>query len=546
MGDSTSDVVVEQPTEVTEVAADKGKEKEGAAAAEESAAGETPAAAEVDEPKKAEEEAKPVAVEEKVDTEESETNPDPTPAAAAEEAVAVPEEPEDKREHLSVVFIGHVDAGKSTLAGNVLYMTGQVDERTIEKYQEEASNKAGSSWYLAFIMDTNEDERAKGKTVEVGRAHFETEKRRFTILDAPGHKNYVPNMIGGASQADVGILVISARKGEFETGFEKGGQTREHTMLAKTLGVNQLVVAINKMDDKTVEWSKERYDEIVGKLNPFFRQTGFPPRNVTFLPISAYSGANIKEPAPPGTCSFYSGPPLLSILEELPMPKRNADAALRIPILDKIKDSGKLFIQGKVESGTVRLGQKVVIMPGKKAGKVTFLGTDLKEIKVAKPGENIRICVSSINDEHVRTGFVICDEERPITPVPQFECNMAIIDLLPHKPIVSPGYSALFHCHTIVEECSIKLLLSENDRKTGAVIKKKPTFVKKNAMVSCRIEVAQPVCIETFKDFPQLGRFTLRDEGKTIAVGTVTRLPQPRKQGEGAGAAAGSASGASA
>jgi peptide chain release factor subunit 3 len=215
------------------------------------------------------------------------------------------------------------------------------------------------------------------------------------------------------------------------------------------------------------------------------------------------------------------------------MPRRNADAPLRIPILDKIKDAGKLFIQGKVESGTVRLGQKIMLMPGKKSGKVTFLGTDLKEIKVAKPGENIRICVSSINDEHIRTGFVLCDEDKPITPVPQFECQMAIIDLLPHKPIISPGYSAVFHCHTIVEECSIKLLLSENDRKTGAVIKKKPTFVKKNAMVSCRIEVLQPVCIETFKDFPQLGRFTLRDEGKTIAVGTVTRLPQARKPGEG-------------
>eukprot|EP01087_Luapelamoeba_hula_P019413 TRINITY_DN6422_c0_g4_i1.p1 TRINITY_DN6422_c0_g4~~TRINITY_DN6422_c0_g4_i1.p1 ORF type:complete len:542 (-),score=120.48 TRINITY_DN6422_c0_g4_i1:290-1915(-) len=457
-------------------------------------------------------------------------------AAVSSAAPAKPEEPEETRDHLSLVFIGHVDAGKSTLAGQILFLTGQVDERTIEKYQEEAAGKAGTSWYLAFIMDTNEEERTKGKTVEVGRAHFETPKRRFTILDAPGHKNYVPNMIGGASQADVGVLVISARKGEFETGFEKGGQTREHAMLAKTLGVNQLVILINKMDDKTVEWSQTRYDEIVGKLNPFLRQSGFRPRDVTFLPASAYAAAFIKEKPAPGVCRFYDGPPLLQILEDIPLPRRNAEAPLRIPILDRMKDAGKLIIQGKVESGSVRINQKVMLMPGKKVGKVTFLGTDLKEVRVARPGENIRISISGLNDDHVRSGFVICDEEKAITPVPQFEAQIAVIDLLPHKPILSPGYGAVFHCHTIVEECSIKLLLHEVDRKTGAVAKKKPAFVKKNSMVACRIEVAQPVCIETFKDFPQLGRFTLRDEGKTIAVGTVTRLPQARPKTDQASA----------
>ena len=167
-----------------------------------------------------------------------------------EEVVEVQEE--DPREHLNVVFIGHVDAGKSTLSGNILYLTGYVDKRTIEKYEREAKQRNRESWFLAFIMDTNEEERAKGKTVEVGRAPFETEAKRYTILDAPGHKNYVPHMISGAAQADVGILVISARRGEFETGFERGGQTREHAMLCKTLGVRFLIVVINKMDDPTV------------------------------------------------------------------------------------------------------------------------------------------------------------------------------------------------------------------------------------------------------------------------------------------------------
>lgn len=183
----------------------------------------------------------------------------------------------DKREHVNIVFIGHVDAGKSTLAGQLLYMTGMVDQRTIEKYEREAKEKGRDSWFLAFILDCSEDEREKGKTVEVGRAHFETDNKRYTILDAPGHRAYVPNMIGGAAQADIGVLVISAKKGEFESGFEKNGQTREHATLAKTLGIEQLVVVINKMDEPTVEWSKDRYDEIVEKLTPFLKGVGYAP-----------------------------------------------------------------------------------------------------------------------------------------------------------------------------------------------------------------------------------------------------------------------------
>ena len=183
------------------------------------------------------------------------------------------------KEHVNLIFIGHVDAGKSTLGGSILYATGMVDERTMEKYKKEAKEAGRETWYLSWALDLTKEERAKGKTVEVGRGYFETEKRRYTILDAPGHKTFVPNMIGGASQADVGILVISARKGEYETGFEKGGQTREHAMLAKTQGVNKLIVVVNKMDDPTVNWSKERYDECTTKLRTFLKATGYDPKN---------------------------------------------------------------------------------------------------------------------------------------------------------------------------------------------------------------------------------------------------------------------------
>lgn len=181
------------------------------------------------------------------------------------------------KEHVNVIFLGHVDAGKSTLGGCILVVTGMVDERTLEKYKKESKEAGRESWFLSWVLDLNKEERAKGKTVEVGRGFFETDKRRYSILDAPGHKTFVPNMIGGASQADVGVLVISARKGEYETGFEKGGQTREHAILAKTQGVNKLIVVVNKMDDPTVEWSEDRYKQCTSKLTAFLKGVGYNP-----------------------------------------------------------------------------------------------------------------------------------------------------------------------------------------------------------------------------------------------------------------------------
>lgn len=209
------------------------------------------------------------------------------------------------KEHLNIVFIGHVDAGKSTMGGNLLFITGMVDKRTMEKYEREAKEAGRESWYLSWALDSTPQERAKGKTVEVGRAYFETASRRYTILDAPGHKTFVPSMISGAAQADVAILVISARKGEFETGFEKGGQTREHIMLVKTAGVSKLVVVINKMDDPTVAWEKARYEEIKAKLLPFIRASGFNVKDVTFIPVSAYTGANLKDRVASTVCPWW-------------------------------------------------------------------------------------------------------------------------------------------------------------------------------------------------------------------------------------------------
>jgi len=274
---------------------------------------------------------------------------DGQPTTESRDADAVAKEQEEEldesivqdmygKEHVNIVFIGHVDAGKSTLGGNILFLTGMVDERTMEKYEKEAREAGRESWYLSWALDTNKEERSKGKTVEVGRARFETERRRYTILDAPGHKSYVPNMISGAAQADVGVLVISARKGEFETGFDKGGQTREHAVLAKMQGINKLVVVINKMDDLTVEWSKERYDECTKRLGTFLRGNGFNPKtDLFFIPISAYKGSNLKDRVDKKVCPWWDGPSLLEYLDSMTSLERKIKAPLMMPIGGKFR-----------------------------------------------------------------------------------------------------------------------------------------------------------------------------------------------------------------
>lgn len=431
----------------------------------------------------------------------------------------------EEKPHMNVVFIGHVDAGKSTTGGQILYLSKMVDERTIQKYEKEAKEKNRESWYMAYIMDTNEEERAKGKTVEVGRAHFETEKSRFTILDAPGHKSYVPNMISGASQADVGVLVISARKGEFETGFERGGQTREHAMLAKTLGICKLFVVVNKMDDPSVGWAKERFDEIEKKISPFLKSCGYNvKKDVQFLPISALNGTNIQERVPKNVCGWWNGPCLFEGLDAIELPPRDPKGPFRMPLIDRFKDMGTV-VMGKIESGTVRQGDSLMIMPNKVHVKVIAVYRESDEIKYARPGENVRVKLSGVEEDDISTGFVLSSISKPIHAVLEFEAQLQILELLEHKAIFTAGYKAVLHIHSVVEECEVMELLEQMDPRTKKPMKKKCLFVKTGAVVMCRIQVNDTICVEKFSDFPQLGRFTLRDEGKTVAIGKVVKLP---------------------
>ncbi|KAF9574182.1 translation termination factor GTPase eRF3 [Mortierella alpina] len=426
------------------------------------------------------------------------------------------------KEHVNVIFIGHVDAGKSTMGGRILEASGMIDKRTLEKYEKEAKEAGRDSWYLSWALDTNIEERAKGKTVEVGRAYFETDTRRYTILDAPGHKTYVPSMIGGAAQADVAVLVISARKGEFETGFEKGGQTREHAVLAKNGGINKLVVVINKMDDPTVKWSKERYDECVEKLSPFLKSNRYNLKSdVMFMPISGYTGANVKRGIDPKDCDWYSGPSLLDYLDSIKISERKLGAPFRMPISDKYRDMGPMVV-GKIEAGSLKKGAHVLMMPNSVKVEIQTIYNELEEeIPAAAVGDNVRLRLRGVEEEDVMPGFVLCSSKHPVHAVSKFEAALGILE---HKNIICAGYTAVLHIHTAIEEITLSAMIHLIDKKTGRKSKKPPQFLKKGQQGIVMIETAGPLCVETFADSPQMGRFTVRDEGKTIAIGKITKL----------------------
>uniref|UniRef100_A0A8C7QHS8 Tr-type G domain-containing protein n=1 Tax=Oncorhynchus mykiss TaxID=8022 RepID=A0A8C7QHS8_ONCMY len=401
-----------------------------------------------------------------------------------------------KKEHVNVVFIGHVDAGKSTIGGQIMYLTGMVEKRTLEKYEREAKEKNRETWYLSWALDTNQEERDKGKTVEVGRAYFETEKKHFTILDAPGHKSFVPNMIGGASQADLAVLVISARKGEFETGFEKGGQTREHAMLAKTAGVKHLIILVNKMDDPTVNWSLERYEECKEKLVPFLKKVGFnPKKDIHFMPCSGLTGANLKEPVE--SCIFFSYLPFVCATRYLP-----------------------LFFFFFYHKG-VRSISYYKLVNGCHTVEVLSLLSDDVETDDASPGENLKLRLKGIEEEEILPGFILCNAENLCHSGRTFDAQIVIIE---HKSIICPGYNAVLHIHTCIEEVQITALICLVDKKSGEKSKTRPRFVKQDQVCIARLRTAGTICLETFKDFPQMGRFTLRDEGTGSAItGAVSR-----------------------
>jgi peptide chain release factor subunit 3 len=412
-------------------------------------------------------------------------------------------------DNLTVICIGHVDAGKSTLCGGILLATGAVDERTIAKYKKEAKERNRESWFLAYVMDTSEEERERGISIDVGRANFATEKRRFTLLDAPGHKNYVPAMIAGVSHADVAILVVSARKNEFESGFDKQGQTREHALLAFTIGIRKLVVVVNKMDD--AGWDMARFDEIVAKLSPYLKNVGYKvKRDVAFLPIAALSGLGVTSKREGSSC-------LLDLLEDIVIEGRDPEAPLRVTVDSSYADRGT-WVLGKVESGTLLRNQTVVLSPSGTVARVSEIVNVEKQENVVGPGEIVQI---KLDTEGVPRGVVLSTER---FGGKHFSATIKLLEMLEHRNIFTAGYTGVLHAHTASSECVVTKIMWKHDIETGKAINAPCMYAKSGEIITVRIELSGPMALEPYDTRPALGRITIRDEGKSIAVGKVKRI----------------------
>ncbi|RLG81716.1 MAG: translation elongation factor EF-1 subunit alpha [Thermoprotei archaeon] len=425
-----------------------------------------------------------------------------------------------QKPHLNLVIIGHVDHGKSTLVGHILFRLGIIDQKTIQVIEEEAKKKGKESFKFAWLLDKLKEERERGVTIALSYMKFETKKYFFTIIDAPGHRDFVKNMITGASQADAAVLVVSARKGEFEAGMSPEGQTREHTILAKTMGINQVIVAINKMDATEPPWSKERYQQIKEVLGKFLKSLGYDISKIPFIPVSAWTGDNLIERSP--NMPWYDGPTFVEALDMLEPPSKPVDKPLRIPIQDVYSISGVGTVPvGRVETGVLKVGDRIVFMPPAKVGEVRSIETHHMRIEKAEPGDNIGFNVRGIEKRDLKRGDVAGHLDSPPTVVEEFTARVFVIW---HPTAITIGYTPVVHIHTASVACRITEILAKLDPRTGKVIEKKPQFLKQGDAAIVKFKPIKPLVVEKYSDFPPLGRFAMRDMGKTIGIGVVTEV----------------------
>ncbi len=423
-----------------------------------------------------------------------------------------------QKPHLNLVVIGHVDHGKSTLVGHLLFRLGFVDEKTIKMLEEEAKKKGKESFKYAWLLDKLKEERERGVTIDLSFVKFETKKYYFTIIDAPGHRDFVKNMITGASQADAAILVVSARKGEFEAGMSAEGQTREHLILAKTMGIDQIIVAVNKMDATEPPYSKQRYEQIVAVLKKFMKGLGYKVDEIPFIPVSAWTGENLIERSP--NMPWYNGPTLVEALDNyIKPPKKPVDKPLRIPIQNVYVIPGVGTVPvGRVETGVLRVGDKVVFMPPGVVGEVRSIEMHHQPLQQAEPGDNIGFNVRGVSKKDVKRGDVVGHLDNPPTVAEEFTARIFVIW---HPSAITVGYTPVIHAHTASIAARIVEIQAKLDPRTGQVVEKNPQFLKMGDAAIVKFKPIKPMVIEKYSEFPPLGRFAMRDMGKTIGIGVV-------------------------
>ncbi|MFD1511735.1 translation elongation factor EF-1 subunit alpha [Halomarina rubra] len=415
--------------------------------------------------------------------------------------------------HQNLAVIGHVDHGKSTMVGRLLFETGSVPEHVIEQHREEAEEKGKGGFEFAYVMDNLAEERERGVTIDIAHQEFDTDSYYFTIVDCPGHRDFVKNMITGASQADNAVLVVAADDGV-------APQTREHVFLARTLGIDELIIAVNKMD--LVDYKEDSYNDVKEQVQKLLKQVRFRADDATFVPTSAFEGDNVSEAS--DNTPWYSGPTLLEALNDLPEPQTPTDAPLRLPIQDVYTISGIGTVPvGRVETGILEIGANVSFQPSDVGGEVKTVEMHHEEVPKAEPGDNVGFNVRGIGKDDIRRGDVCGPADDPPTVAETFQAQIVVMQ---HPSVITAGYTPVFHAHTSQVACTIESIDAKLDPASGEVAEENPDFIQSGDAAKVTIRPQKPLSIEPASEIPELGSFAIRDMGQTIAAGQVLSVDE--------------------
>jgi len=458
--------------------------------------------------------------------------PDSELKAACDKAALTDAANPSIKPQIHLVVLGHVDAGKSTLMGRMLFELGRVEEKAVHKAKKEAAAAGKGSFGWAWMLDERPEERARGVTVDVAMSRFETSSRNVVLLDAPGHRDFVPNMISGAAQADAALLVVDGSSGGFESGFALpapgstfgGGQTREHAQLARSLGVGQVAVVVTKLD--TCGFDQARFDCIRHSMEPFLKSCGFKESSMQWLPAVGPTGENlVTPPQHPALASWYKGPTLAQAIDGFTPPHRLLDRPLRMPVSDvtvKGGNKGTVSVGGKIEGGAMRIGSRIMISPLKEIGIVKSIAVNGHTAAVARAGDSADIAISGIDGAGVHIGSVACHPDFPVSLARTFEAQIVVLDV--SIPILK-GQQVTLHAHAARGSGHVSRLIAILDGKSGDVTKEKPRCLLKGQTAVVEITTSDHALpLEVFADYKSLGRVALRDGGRTLAVGIVTAV----------------------
>lgn len=415
-----------------------------------------------------------------------------------------------EKPHINIVFVGHVDHGKSTTVGRLMFDSGNVDEQAMRKLKEKAAQLGKAGFEFAFVMDNLKEEQERGVTIDLAHKKFMTDKYEYTVIDAPGHRDFVKNMITGASQADVGFLVVAASEGI-------KAQTREHIFLCKTQGVKQMGVLVNKMD--AANWSEETYNKVKKEVGELMAQVGYKPDETPFIPISALQGDNVVKKSE--NMSWYTGPTVREQLDLFKAPEKPTNLPLRLPIQDVYNITGIGVVPvGRVETGVMKVGDKVIVVPAREGTGVTgeckSIEMHHEQVQEAEPGDNIGFSVRGIGKKDIARGDVLGHVDNPPTVVSEFTAQIFVLN---HPSVIAVGYTPVFHVHTAQVACQFMELQKKMNPATGEVMQENPDFLKNGESAVVKLKPTKPLVIEKQSEIPEMASFAIRDAGVTVAAG---------------------------